>query len=220
MTGVLEQGPCGSREERRHSQAPPETRKNVKIPANMGRSPKVSIARAGMVTETLPQSQTLSVHPWTLGLEPSRETLPPSEALPPSGVPSRCHQPMSGTASPNLFPSVAAAQGCGGVTRCGGCDLQERPAAQFQGPEPVPARQRELFGIPTPHHMLPRGQANLFLGSRGGWPLSSGTLLPQGFSSAPALPTWHLQCTHQAQLRGRETSAQEEAGCGKGPVGI
>lgn len=49
--------------------------------------------------------------------------------------------------------------------------------------------------------------------------MSSGTLLPQGFSCAPALPTWHLQRTHQTQLRGRETQPRRRLCVGRALFG-
>ncbi|XP_072832011.1 uncharacterized protein [Vicugna pacos] len=49
--------------------------------------------------------------------------------------------------------------------------------------------------------LCPRAEATA-VSERGSWPMSSGTLLPQGLGRAPALPTWHLQPTSQAQLRG------------------
>lgn len=118
---------------------------------------------------------------------------------------------MSGNASPDLFPSATAARGWGGITRRRGGDWQEGTRSPTPGPR---ACSRDAEGVvgSSCSSPLPRGQAGLFLGSRGGWTVSSGTLLPQGFSRAPALPTWHLQRAHQAHLRGKETPSSRGGG--------
>lgn len=85
------------------------------------------------------------------------------------------------------------------------------------GPRPAPGTQQELQEH-LPHPAQAGPTLTLRLGCRGSWPLSSRTLLPQGLSHAPALPTWHLQPTDQAQLRGREIPATAGNQCGEGPV--
>lgn len=99
--------------------------------------------------------------------------------------------------------------GCGGgqvrVWTAGG-RLTGVPRSQLPNPNPgASTRDTGDHSSTRLHSALPSGWADLCLGSRGGRPVSSGPLLPQGLSRAPALPTWHLQRPREAQLRGRAT---------------
>lgn len=122
--------------------------------------------------------------------------------------------PMSGEASSDLSESDCEGQQHGWRWRAGvgvACRGKAHRCASGTScliPTPGAKAGTKDMGGPSStrlHAALPSGWADLRLGSRGGRPMSSGPLLPQGLSRAPALPTWHLQRPHEARLRGRVT---------------
>ena len=53
------------------------------------------------------------------------------------------------------------------------------PTAQFQGPEPIPAMQKELFRVPAPHH-FPGVRLTCFLVPEEAGPCPQGHYCPRG----------------------------------------
>lgn len=201
-SGYLEQVPRGVRDRKRK-----ETARQVQSPGRMLEhepaqgdvqrplSEELGGVGLGGVTQS-------SSCPRPQGLSPRR-----APGLPQALLPRRhpCQKKLPLTSPDHEGQSTGRGGGQVRVWTAGG-RLTGVPRSQLPNPNPgASTRDTGDHSSTRLHPALPSGRADLCLGSRGGWPVSSGPLLPQGLSRAPALPTWHLQRPCEAQLRGRAT---------------